>query len=528
MNLLVDPLLSIIGKKGPRKVSLPQLLALLGRDEVEELPGLQRHQRDAFHVFLCSLAVAVLSRSGDSSPVQTEDYWRQGLRDLAGRNDDAAWTLVVTDPDKPAFMQPSISEEDIKKLKPTEPWPTAPDALDVLQTAKSLDVKRARIGHPAPEDWIYALISLQTMDGYLGSGNFGISRMNSGYGSRAIVELVRTHRPGGRWQDAVNRLLRHRQEVLDGPLGFDPRGLVLLWTEPWDGQVSLPLNKLDPNYVEICRRVRLSSHEDKIRSATIGSKTRRVDADKLKGMVGDAWLPTDLGSYGSQSARHDRALTVSARGLTPDLLRRLVFNEGFILSPLQQPENGWQGDMWLNISVLVRGQGRTDGFHTQSVRIPAPVRQHLFAGPAEQNPLADLSRTGIEMAGKMERSVLRTAVFSFLQGAPENIEFGRDSTQAWWTKFARRYQALWAGDYFPWLWSAADLSDEQEAQRQWAQQLKEHARLVLEEAQQALPQFGGRQYRSLVRSEGIFWGSLRRNFPILKEEQNVEVKAGSQ
>lgn len=109
MNLLVDPLLRVQTARGLEHMSLPALLAALGRDEVEHLPGLQRHQEDAFHVFLCCLAGAILSRRGDSDPVQPEEYWRSGLRGLAGEAGDDAWTLVVADVSRPAFMQPPLT-----------------------------------------------------------------------------------------------------------------------------------------------------------------------------------------------------------------------------------------------------------------------------------------------------------------------------------------------------------------------------------------------------------------------------------
>jgi len=58
-------------------------------------------------------------------------------------------------------------------------------------------------------------------------------------------------------RDAVVRLLDYRQTVLTDAYGFDPQGLMLVWLEMWDGRTSLPLSRLDPFYIEICRRIRL-------------------------------------------------------------------------------------------------------------------------------------------------------------------------------------------------------------------------------------------------------------------------------
>lgn len=62
MNLLTDPVFRIETAGGLRHVSLPALLTALGEDEVDSLPGLQRQQEDAIHIFLCQLAASVLVR----------------------------------------------------------------------------------------------------------------------------------------------------------------------------------------------------------------------------------------------------------------------------------------------------------------------------------------------------------------------------------------------------------------------------------------------------------------------------------
>ena len=86
MNLLTEPVFRVQTPRGPQAWSLPALLAALGADTVESLPGLQRHQEDAFHIFLCYLAGAVLARADLQDPIQPEAFWRDGLRRLAGRS----------------------------------------------------------------------------------------------------------------------------------------------------------------------------------------------------------------------------------------------------------------------------------------------------------------------------------------------------------------------------------------------------------------------------------------------------------
>lgn len=514
MNLLTDPLLRVQTRTEVRLMNLPELLEALGRDEVEHLVGIQRHQEDAFHVFLCYLAGAVLSRRESKDPVQDQDFWRQGLRALAGGAGDDAWTLIVDDLLRPAFMQPPLPVEEHGKLKVKA---LTPDALDLLVTSKNHDVKQSRAVHSHPDSWVYALVSVQTMDGFSGQGNRGISRMNSGYGNRSIVELIRTRRLGGRWQDAVVRLLDHRRHVLNGPYGYDPQGLVLVWTELWDGRTSLPFSRLDPFYVEICRRIRLRGAGDKVtRADFLSSAADRIAAKELRGIVGDAWLPVDLGQADGKDSV-EKALTVSPAGLTPELLRRLVFEERLVLTPLQKPMADWRGDMWLHVSVLVRGQGITEGFHEREIPIPPKAQRRLFSRGEERKVLAALARSATEIAGQMQNRVLKPAVFTYLEGAPEKVHFDRDSTQAWWTRFERRFVSLWFDEYFPWLWSVPDEFDEDLQLQEWTVRMRDHALAVLREVEQSMPQHAGFPYRLRVRAEQRFRGALYSVFPSLKE-----------
>jgi CRISPR system Cascade subunit CasA len=517
MNLLTDPLFRVQTDEGLQRMSLPALMAALGRDEVEALVGIQRHQEDAFHVFLCYLAGAILARHGDGNPVQDEDYWRQGLRALAGKAGDDAWTLVVDDLARPAFMQPPVPKEDHDKLKPKT---STPDALDLLVTAKNHDLKQARAIHPHPDDWVYALISLQTMDGYSGRGNFGISRMNSGYGNRPVVELVHERSLGGRWRDAMLRLLEHRHKVLSAEYGYDPQGLVLVWLEPWDGRTSLPLSSLDPFYIEICRRVRLRGSDAVLRADFAPSERNRIAAEQLRGVVGDAWLPIDLDPSNKGQHFTEQALTVSPAGLTLKILRRIVFGDKVEMTALQRPLATWRGQLGLRVSVLVRGQGITEGFHEREIPIPAPVQRRVFGPPAQRDPLAELAKSAIEYADEMRDRVLKPAILAYLEGAPDRLQFDRDSARAWWRRFGERFEARWSDDYFPWLWSVPESFDERTVLREWALRIRDHAWAVLGEAEQSMPVHAGLPYRTRVLAESRFWGALFKAFPLVKEAKH--------
>lgn len=513
MNLLTDPLIRVETPGGVLRVSLPDLLEALGQDTVCGYPGIQRHQEDAFHVFLCYLGAAVLSRGGQVDPHQTRDYWVEGLRALAPEAPDAAWTLVVDNPAEPAFMQPPLPHRDHGKLTLKA---STPDALDVLVTAKNHDIKMQRAVGADVDEWVFSLVSVQTMSGFLGRGNYGISRMNSGDGSRLLMEVVRTLDPGLRWSDAVTRLLRHRQHLLlNSDYGYDPQGLVLVWLEPWDGIASLPLNNLDPCYIEICRRLRLRASPDGeaiVRADAVPSEGPRISAKALNGVVGDPWAPVDLAK--TDRAGGQKALTIGPAGLTPDTLRRLVLGDQVGLSGLQVPEPGWTGDLWLTLSVLVRGQGVTEGFHEFRLKVPPHVQPRMFGKPAIHDPWVLLSKQLISAAGSMYQAVNR-AIRTYLEGCPAEGK-PRKVVETWSDRWKTRFESLWMDEYFQFLWGTADDFEPEAIQAMWARALWKVAQMTLGEAMAAMPQHSGRRYYSRVGARRTLWANAVRSFPSLR------------
>jgi hypothetical protein len=70
VNLLRDPLLRTDQVGTVKVLTLPELLTALGEDAVDHLPGPQRYQEDALHVFLSYLAATILDRLHQTSPQQ--------------------------------------------------------------------------------------------------------------------------------------------------------------------------------------------------------------------------------------------------------------------------------------------------------------------------------------------------------------------------------------------------------------------------------------------------------------------------
>lgn len=520
MNLLTDPVFRVRTPEGPATASLPELLALLGEDRVESLSGLQRHQEDAFHIFCCYLAGAVLARQGEAAPRQTAAFWLDGIRALTrqeGCEDDSPWTLVVDDPTKPAFMQPPASSKTVFE-RDYKAETDAPDAFDVLVTSKNHDVKKSRGTSDDAGAWLFALISLQTTTGLLGRGsgggmNRGVARMNSGYGSRPRIGWIPGIRPGSQLVRDVLVLLDHRQALLRPPYPYAFSGKVLLWIPTWDGKQSVALSSLDPFFIEVARRVRLRVGLGGLQAYSSGSSVNLVAADELKGNLGDPWIPI--------TQRTNGALTVPESGLTPELLRNLIFGDGYSPAAMQTIDE-FTASGCFSASVLARGQGKTEGFHSAVLRIPEAPRLALFGGGDARDRLAVLSKKGIEATGTVQYKALRPALFSLLEGGPESIGLDKTEVARWVDHVATPFVTAWNPRFFDWLWSTIDISDDTEALRPWFNELRRLAQETLDRAAQRAPQRHGRSYRAKTKAQGIFFGGLKRNFSDFMEVTHDE------
>ncbi|HOJ40892.1 MAG TPA: type I-E CRISPR-associated protein Cse1/CasA, partial [bacterium] len=324
-NLLNEKLFQVTANNREKfACSLPEVFAFLSTGETLSFSNLCFHQKQAWHAFLVQLGAISLHAAGEHKIPHTPAEWMELLRNLTrGFAQDEPWQLVVEDLSKPAFMQSPVPEGNLDGFG--GPYYT-PDENDILVTSKNHDVKIRRIRCPQPDHWIYSLVTLQTMQGYLGLGkggrNYGISRMNGGYGSRPCVRYT----SGLRWTDLFRRdlsiLLEKRESLLSGYPFFQRQGgLALLWLEPWDGNESLSVECLDPFYIEVCRRLRLTVDEDRIVLFNRGSASNRVNAGELKGKTGDPWAPVDRAK--------DSVLTVGKNGFEYGLLQKLLFGNDY-------------------------------------------------------------------------------------------------------------------------------------------------------------------------------------------------------
>lgn len=493
-SLLDEPLLSVEDDEGRRSgVTLPGLFARLSRGESVELTAIQAHQQHAWHAFTVQLAAIALTRARRTvEEVSEEAAWRALLVEAATKDGGGpeAFSLVVSDLSKPAFMQPPVPGGLLAGLKNQHEKPSS--ELDVLITSKNHDVKMDRIARPTVEHWTFSLVTLQTMQGFLGAGNYGIARMNGGFASRPCVAYAPDLLASSRFIHDVRLLLEARTALIDR--GFAQNGLGLVWCAPWDGSTSLQLANLDPFFIEICRRVRLVAANERIVAHRGSSKAARIDASQLTGNTGDPWTPV--------SRKDSKALTVSDSGFTFDRVQDLMFGDW--APPAAGDPDRAAGRYWVG-QVLVRGQGKTGGYHERWVPIPGKARSFL-AKLDSRATLGKRAQDWVSFAKIARLNILKPALLNLLQGGPEKLKFDDDRGEPFLAHLNQAIDAV----FFPMLFESAGQVAE-EANLAFGRKLLELARAELDRATSAVPMSSARRYRAISYAYRSFWGAARNN-----------------
>lgn len=471
--------------------SLPGLLAALARDKVRSFPAMRPHQRPAVHMFLVQLAV--LAMRGDDGPLpEDEAGWQRRFLTMTD-GDPSPWALVGP-ADRPAFLQPA----EVAGLKWTE-VPT-PDALDMVITSKNHDLKAQVAVAAAPEDWVFALISLQTMEGFGGRNNYGVARMNGGSSSRPLLGLA-PMRPEGvdpsAWWRRDVEALRLSPPEAPGTAG----GPALLWTLSWPEGAQLSLTELDPLCIEVCRRVRLVSHEGRIVARRATSAAARIEAKAFKGATGDPWGPVHLAE--------GKGLTLGPRWFDYRLLTELLWgnDKGAVWARphLGQPHGAETGPMLLVAEAFARGNSRTDGFMSRIV--PVPSVQDGWTKEA-----GEISQQQIGEIARFDRALRDGLALLAAHGNRENV--GPDQYAL--TREARAaFEAEADVLFFPALWArvAADETGHDGPMVAFLQELFARSRAIFRAGMQSMPCPSALRPKAEVLAEIAFSRSLRAKNP---------------
>lgn len=470
--------------------TLPELFVAMARDEVQDFPALRPHQRHPWHAFLVQLAAIALHRTGRTDPFSKAAEWREALLGLTPDDPDGAAWCLVSPVNRPAFMQSPEPSGDIGSWKNRL---AAADELDMLVTSKNHDLKSGRMVRSTPEEWAFSLISLQTQEGFLGAGNYGTSRMNGGFASRCGVGIHPVGRCGARWQRDIRALCGARDAAIETYSFAGVSGHSLIWTLPWDGTDSLPFTSLDPWYIEICRRVRLSAQAG-ISAFATGSKAPRVAAKELNGVTGDPWMPVDGGAA--------KALTIGSRGFDYKLANELMLGTKYIKPTAQ----GWLSTddaegVHLIAQGVARGQGKTEGYHERRIPISRKMRQALLVRDTDE--LAKLAGERIAAISEVRKMLWAALTLLFGNAAKDESGKDKDATDAIKDRasnFALPFETQCDGWFFTELIDEIESDDRNAARMSWILDLADRAEGVLRAAFVAGPRNGQLRYRAQAAS----------------------------
>ena len=499
MNLLADPILTV---SGGTKLSLPGLFAAMAKGRVTGFPSLRPHQRPAWHMFLVQLGALAFRKNGDDVLPTEEEKWAAALRSLTSDHpDDSPWCLAVSDRNKPAFLQAPAPDG----LSWSEV--TAPDALDMLITARNHDLKQAVARQAAAEDWVYALVSLQTCEGYGGRGNNGIARMNGGSSSRPMLGLApaRDHDmsldPSGWWLRDVKRLIVTQPG--ECPNAHDRPAL--LWCLDWPEGRQLDFGNLDPWFIEVCRRVRLTETDGALSALRATSRAARIDAKALNGNTQDPWAPVHTDG---------RSLTLGSGDFDYKRLYDLLFSGNWHPPLLSRPSSDETRTMLLVAEAFSRGNSKTEGFKSRIVPVPGKALRWLSS-----ESLATLAKAQMEEIGVFDK-VLGHALALVAAGGGEISKAHYTHTVSTRKRFDREADRL----FFQSLWRRVEVHAESDAaafdaKRAFLADLMRAAEAGLDAAMSAIPCPAVLRPRAEARARRVFRSRLRRPYPELFEQE---------
>ncbi len=501
-NIIVETMIRVATVAGTRLASLPQVYAGLVGDEVEAFPALRPHQRHAWHAFLVQLGAMAMHRAGVSEPPADAERWADLIRGLTPEfPDDEPWQLVVDDITKPAFMQPPASSPDLEK--DYKGVVATPDELDMLVTSKNHDLKTSTAAQAGADDWIFALVTLQTMEGFGGAGNYGVSRMNGGLGSRPAFSLAPPGGTGAHVKRDIEALLS------DYPVAAGTHEL--LWLLPWDGasaQRLLP-TELAPLYIEVCRRIRLRRDEaGNIHAIRTSSKAARIEGKDIKGRTDDPWTPHNPN-------RDGLPLTLAGGGFNYKRVNEYLisWDQPDLLRPTGHEQRSDE-TMQLVARGMVRGQGKTEGYFERAIPIRSRARGALLrrTGRDSMADLGELAKRRIDRIAIVQR-ILSHAIQTFAaRGDSDNVSpEHRQLARPW----LNRLDEVIDDRFFD------DLQDEFEVDGDAAREAKHHewlrdfvvpqSRRILSDATDSLPCPSIHRYRARENATGLFEGRLRGN-----------------
>lgn len=464
----------------PVYLTLPDIIKELRHEQLLSFTGLTPLQKRPWHMFLAQLD-ALVQLKGKGNTIE------ERLLSLTDGNTHA-WKLVASD-DEPAFLQPAFTYSSASIT------PQGSDYLTRGYVSKDFDVKKNLAGL-TPEQAIFGLVEVQTCASYAGGGNYGISRMYSGFGTRTFVTATPTlHR--SKWHNRDVRMLRRVQDTIDLPKD----GTMLLWTKPWDGTESTGLDPytLHPLFIEVCRLIRLTKDLGVRTKSTTSQRILCEDEDEVtRGLLSPIWGPINMAnSKGPTAYNPGGSAPFSYRNMP-----KLIFGTNGDIMPSKAYDFKDGGDKkYIVCSVLCGGQCKTSGYHERIIEVPAS-NNGIFHGGAAKDRLRAESQGRLTQASQVNK-ILREALYCLLgmQSQEEESEISRAMN-------TEDFQVAVDKIFFEDLWSAG--GGNEKARKAWIKRVIETAVDIYMSAEETAT--GAQKWRQLSKARGLLNGSLTKHF----------------
>lgn len=508
-SLLDEPLISARLAAGGSRIhlSLPALFIALAGDQVRDFPALRPHQRHPWHAFLVQLAAMALHQASETQPFTDEATWKAALLALTPDDPDGAAWCLITPIDRPAFLQAPVPEGTIREWRDDRP---TPDSLDILVTSKNHELKQQRIINGRIENWIFALVSTQTAAPYPGPGNYGVCRMNGGASSRPGIGIQPCGGPGRRWMRDVRIGLAERPRLIDEFEYSNTEGIRLVWLEPWDGVSGISFSRLDPFFIEVCRRIRLLEANGVIRAFRANSKTTRIskkESEARSGVSGDIWTPIDVVAA--------KSLGLPETGFTYKKTVELLFDAKYKKPPAQivQVDDDEKG-LYIIARAISAEQSKTNGYHERKILITRTVRR-IFRSrdQKEEDQLARVANERVSNIGAIHFLLKRSLVTLFdndkKRSNPKEIPKSIDVKAS---KFAKSFEQHEDVRFFD---GPLGLNEEVESEQpedvrlNWYLDMAKRAEAILIDAFASGPRSGEQRYRARAAALSRLHGGLR-------------------
>ena len=178
-------------------------------------------------------------------------------------------------------------------------------------------------------------------------------------------------------------------------------------------------------------------------------------ADEYTGNSGDPWTPVNV--------KTGKSLTLPGVGFTYHRVAELLLSTDWEAPAAQEIQTGDVEDMHWYGRALVRGQGKTEGWHDRQVLIE-PTMRSRFSNRDERARLAQAAVHMVKLAAVMRLNILKPTLLSLWEDADGRVA----------SALQRLEQQIDAG-FFPHLWEHPDSLDP------WRATLHGWARGILDE-----------------------------------------------